>query len=78
MGVSYGAGTLIEISKRTPLSGRDLALTGIFLYACHGIIETSILFAVAGGSVFFVCVVRLAIAVLLTAVAARLPRFAQG
>jgi hypothetical protein len=74
MGVTYGAGTLIEINKRTPLSRRDLTLIGIFLYACHGIIETTILFTVAGGSAFFVCVVRLAIAVLVTAVAARLPR----
>ncbi|MDR3225503.1 MAG: nucleoside recognition domain-containing protein [Clostridiales Family XIII bacterium] len=77
MGVTYGAGTLIEINKRTPLSKRDFTLIGIFLFACHGIIETTILFAVVGGSVFFICVVRLAIAVLVTAVAARLPRFAK-
>jgi hypothetical protein len=77
MGVTYGAGTLMEINKRTPLSGRDFTLIGVFLYACHGIIETSILFAVAGGSVFFVSVVRLAIAVLVTFAAARLPRFAK-
>jgi hypothetical protein len=75
MGVTYGAGTLMEINKRTPLSRRDFALIGIFLYACHGIIETTILFAVAGGSIFFVCFVRLLIAVLITAAAARLPRF---
>ncbi|MDR1495346.1 MAG: hypothetical protein LBS67_00210 [Clostridiales Family XIII bacterium] len=77
MGVTYGAGTLMEINKRTPLSTRDFTLIGVFLYACHGIIETSILFAVAGGGVFFFCVVRLLIATLITAVAARLPRFAK-
>jgi hypothetical protein len=77
MGVTYGAGTLMEINKRTPLSTRDFTLIGVFLYACHGIIETSILFAVAGGNVFFICIVRLAIAVLVTFVAARLPRFAK-
>jgi hypothetical protein len=77
MGVIYGAGTLMEINKRTPLSRRDFTLIGVFLYACHGIIETSILFAVAGGSVFFVSVVRLAIAIFVTFVAARLPRFAK-
>jgi hypothetical protein len=77
MGVTYGAGTLIEINKRAPLSPRDFTLIGVFLYACHGVIETTILFAVAGGSAFFVCGVRLAIAVLVTAVAARLPRFAK-
>ncbi|MDR1069151.1 MAG: hypothetical protein LBL36_07915 [Clostridiales Family XIII bacterium] len=77
MGVTYGAGTLMEINKRTPLSTRDFTLIGVFLYACHGIIETSILFAVAGGNVFFICIVRLAIALLVTFVAARLPRFAK-
>jgi hypothetical protein len=77
MGVIYGAGTLMEINKRTPLSGRDFTLIGVFLYACHGIIETSILFAVAGGNVFFVSFVRLAIAVFMTSAAARLPRFAK-
>jgi hypothetical protein len=77
MGVTYGAGTLIEINKRTPLSRRDLTLIGIFLYACHGIIETTILFAVAGGNAFFLCAIRLAIAVIITATAARLPHFAK-
>jgi hypothetical protein len=72
MGVTYGAGTLMEINRRTPLSGRDFKLIGVFLYACHGIIETTVLFAVAGGNVFFVCFVRLAIAVLVTSCAARL------
>ncbi|MDR0596266.1 MAG: hypothetical protein LBG50_01850 [Clostridiales Family XIII bacterium] len=76
MGVTYGAGTLIEINKRTPLSNRDLTLIGVFLYACHGIIETTVLFAVAGANVLFVCFLRLGIAVLVTAIAARLPRFA--
>jgi hypothetical protein len=77
MGVSYGAGTLMEINKRTPLSPRDMTLIGVFLYACHGIIETTILFAVAGGNALFFSVIRLAIAVIITAVAARLPFFAR-
>jgi hypothetical protein len=77
MGVTYGAGTLIEINKRTPLSHRDLTLIGIFLYACHGIIETTILFAVAGGNAIFLCAIRLAIAAAITATAARLPHFAK-
>jgi hypothetical protein len=77
MGVTYGAGTLMEINRRTPLSRRDFTLIGVFLYACHGIIETTILFAVAGGNVLFVCALRLFIAILITAVAARLPRFAK-
>jgi hypothetical protein len=73
MGVTYGAGTIMEINRRKPMSSRDFRLIGIFLYACHGVIETTVLFAVAGGSVFFVCVLRIAVAVAITAAAARLP-----
>jgi hypothetical protein len=77
MGVTYGASTIIEINKREPLSRRDMALIGIFLYACHGIIETTVLFSVAGASALFVGPVRLLIAVAVTAAAARLPLFGR-
>ena len=73
MGVTYGAGTLIEINSRTPLSKKDFALIAIFFYCCHGIIETSFLFGAAGASLLFVCVLRLLIAVAVTMAAARLP-----
>ncbi|MDR2355073.1 MAG: hypothetical protein LBE16_02645 [Clostridiales Family XIII bacterium] len=73
MGVSYGAGALMEINSRTPLSKRDFALMAIFIYCCHGIIETTLIFTAVGASPLFVCVFRLLIAVLVTAVAARLP-----
>jgi hypothetical protein len=75
MGVSYGAGTLIEINKRTPLGKRDFALIGVFIYACHGIIETTILFGIAGGSVVVISLARFLIAALITMIAARLPYF---
>ncbi|MDR0519154.1 MAG: hypothetical protein LBG82_03775 [Clostridiales Family XIII bacterium] len=77
MGVTYGAGMLIEINKRTPLTRRDFRLIGVFLYACHGLIEATVLFTVAGANALFVCGLRLGIAVLVTAAAARLPRFAE-
>jgi hypothetical protein len=73
MGVTYGAGTLMELNKRRPLSKRDFALICVFLYSCHGIIETTILFGIVGANVFFVSVLRLLIAVGVTAVASRLP-----
>jgi hypothetical protein len=73
MGVSYGAGALIEINRRTPLSKRDIALMAIFIYCCHGIIETTFIFSMAGASPLFVGAFRLLLAVLVTTVAARLP-----
>jgi len=73
LGITYGAGAIMEINNKKPLSKRDLWLLGVFLYSCHGIIETTYLFAVAGGSAVFISGVRLLIAVIVTAVMARLP-----
>jgi hypothetical protein len=73
MGVTYGAGTLIEINSRTPLSKKDLALIAVFFYCCHGIIETSLLFSMAGANLLFISLLRLLIAVAVTMAAARLP-----
>ena len=73
MGITYGAGTLMEMNKRNPISKKDLALIGIFIFICHGIIETTLLFAVAGANIFVILVVRLLIAILVTAAFARLP-----
>ena len=75
MGVTYGAGTLVEINKKTPLSNKDFLLIGVFMFACHGIIETTFLFGAAGASVIFVSVIRLLIAIIVTMTAARLPQF---
>lgn len=75
MGVTYGAGTLIEINKQTPISKKDFALIGIFMFMCHGIIETAFIFAVAGADILFITLGRLIIAYLVTVIAARLPAF---
>ena len=75
MGVTYGAGTIIEINKKTPLSRKDMALVGIFMYLCHGIIETGFLFYVAGANVLVVTLGRLVFALIVTMIAARLPYF---
>ena len=75
MGVTYGAGTIIEINKQTPLSKKDMALVATFMYLCHGIIETGFLFYVAGANVLVVTVGRLVFAMVVTMIAARLPYF---
>lgn len=74
MGVTYGAGTLIEINRKTPIPKKDFILMGVFMFICHGIIETSFIFGVAGANVFVITIGRLLIAFLATAIAARLPR----
>lgn len=73
MGVSYGAGTLLELNKTNPLSKRDMALVGIFIFLCHGIIEAGLLFGVAGASVWVLTLGRASIALIVTIVLARTP-----
>jgi hypothetical protein len=73
MGVSYGAGALMEIGRRTPFSKRDLALIAVFVYCCHGVIETTFIFYAVGASPLFVGAFRFALAVVITMIAARLP-----
>ena len=75
MGVTYGAGTLIEINRKTPIPKKDYVLIGIFMFICHGIIETGFIFGVAGANILAITVGRLAIAFIVTAAAARLPAF---
>ena len=73
LGVTYGAGAIAEMNRVQPLAKRDMALLGVFLFACHGIIENSYLFALAGANVVIISVVRLAIGIGVTMGAARLP-----
>ncbi|MEG0392845.1 MAG: nucleoside recognition protein, partial [Anaerovoracaceae bacterium] len=73
IGVTYGAGTLMELNERKPLSKKDFALIGVFMYICHGIIETGFLFGVNGASVLVVTVGRLLLAFIVTCIFARLP-----
>lgn len=75
MGVTYGAGTLIEMNKQNPLGRRDFLLIGIFMVLCHGIIEAGILFGMIGANVFIVVGLRLLIAFVITCFCARLPYF---
>lgn len=73
LGITFGAGTLDDMNKRDPLSKKDITLVGIFLLSCHGIIETTYIFGIIGGSVLFLLPVRIAIAIIITAIAARIP-----
>ncbi len=73
MGVTYGAGTLIEMNKKDPLPRKDFVLIAIFFFICHGIIETTMIWGSAGADIIFISFGRLTIAAAVTIIAARLP-----
>jgi|GEM_PF-590361 len=75
MGVTYGAGTLLEMNRRAPISKKDLALIGVFMFLCHSLIESAFLFGIAGANIFIITVGRLLIAFIVTIIAARTPMF---
>jgi len=71
LGVTYGAGVLAELNRTRQLDKRNMALLGVFLFSCHGVLEMTYLFAVANASIAFVSGLRLGIAIAVTAIAAR-------
>jgi hypothetical protein len=75
MGITYGAGTLIEINNRTPIPKRDFILIGIFLFICHSLIEATLIFSVAGANIWVVSLGRLLIAFVVTLIASRIIKF---
>jgi len=72
LGVTFGAGTIMEMNRERPLPRRDLMLVAVFIFSCHGIIEAAYLFTLAGGNTLILSALRFAIAVGVTAAAGRL------
>ena len=75
MGITYGTGTLMEMNKKEPLEKKDFLLIAVFYFICHGIFETTAIWATAGANVLVISVGRLFIAAVFTIIAARLPKF---
>lgn len=75
MGITYGTGTLMEMNKKDPLGRKDFLLIAVFYFICHGIFETTAIWATAGANVIVISAGRLLTAAIFTMVAARLPNF---
>lgn len=72
LGIAYGAGIIIRVTQEKGLSARELFLVGLFLATCHAVIEDVLVFVVIGGNGLVILGVRVGLAVLLTALLARL------
>lgn len=74
LGIAYGAGIIIQFAREKNLSRREVFLVGLFLATCHAVIEDTLIFVVIGGNFWIMLGVRLLVAVILTALLARLWR----
>jgi hypothetical protein len=78
LGIAYGAGIIIRVAQEKRLPKRQLFLMGLFLATCHAVVEDTLIFVVIGGNGWIMLGVRMAIAVGLTALLARLWRGGEG
>ncbi len=72
LGIAYGAGIIIRSAATGQMDKRELFLTGLFLATCHAVIEDVLIFVVLGGDAVVMLGLRLALAILLTGLLARL------
>ncbi len=77
LGIAYGAGIIIRVAQEKRLPRRELFLMGLFLATCHAVIEDTLIFVVIGGDAWVMLGVRMVVAVLITALLARLWRGAE-
>ncbi len=72
LGIAYGAGIIIRSAATGQMTRRELFLTGLFLATCHAVVEDVLIFVVLGGDAVVMLGLRLALAILLTSLIARL------
>lgn len=75
LGLSIGAGLLIREAQTGKLSRRDIFLTMAFLGLCHSVIEDTLLILLMGADLSAILWTRLAFAIIVTALLARVGRW---
>lgn len=71
LGITYGAGIIIRVSRERKMPRRDLFLMGLFLATCHAVVEDTLIFVAIGGSGAAMLGTRIVIAAALTAFLSR-------
>ena len=66
LGITYGAGILINEAKSGSISKEDLFYIGTFLMICHAIIEDTLLFVIFGADFTMVIAIRTIAAIILS------------
>ncbi|OYD07560.1 hypothetical protein CHM34_11065 [Paludifilum halophilum] len=72
IGLSFGAGVILQQTREKRFTRREITLILIFLACCHGVIEDTLIFVPLGIPVWPLLFIRLIAAILLTLIIARL------
>ncbi len=78
LGIAYGAGIIIRVSREKKLPKRELFLIGLFIATCHAVVEDILIFVAIGGDGFVMLGLRLLLAVMITALLARVWKQKSG
>lgn len=71
LGLFYGAGILISMSKEQGLGRQERLALAVFLVTCHAVVEDTAIFVLLGGSAMWMLGPRLILAIALCAWLAR-------
>lgn len=71
LGLSFGAGLLIDESRKGTISRRDMRVVMCFLGICHSVVEDTLLIMLLGAQLWAILGLRLLFALLITAYIAR-------
>ena len=67
LGVSYGAGALLQAGREGKLGPSEVGILGLFLGLCHALVEDTALIAAAGASLWWLLPGRFVVTVAVTA-----------
>ncbi len=70
IGLSFGAGAMIQAVKEDGVSKKDMILSLIFLVTCHAVVEDTVIFIPLGIPVWPLLVIRLSMAIIVTMIVA--------
>lgn len=72
LGLSYGAGIIIDSAKEDNLPKKDLYILIIFLIACHSIFEDTLVFVTVGANGVFLLTMRIGVAIIISFIASKI------
>lgn len=72
LGITYGAGILINEYEKNTLSKKDILFIGTFLMICHAIIEDTLLFVIFGANPWIIVSMRLVFAFIFSVIMVKL------